>query len=279
MIMPVMREWLQHFSVIVLTLAVNSAAYGYGPTGHRIVGEIADGYLCSEARETIAGMLAGQSLADAGLWPDHIRGDRAWRHTAPWHYVNVADDVPIERATGGEAGDVLQALVRFRSELADESRSNSQRADALRFLTHFVADVHQPLHVGRADDRGGNDIAVSAAGRRSNLHRVWDAEALLRADRQTRDIDYVAQVDSVRALTAARVAQLQAGAVLDWARESRAERHYVYGYPALEPARGIVLDEAYLAGARERSMLRLSAAGVRLAGVLNGLFCPGEEDP
>lgn len=275
--MPTMRESLQYFSVFILTVAVNATAQAYGPTGHRIVGAIAAGYLCSDARATVASLLAGQSLAQAGLWPDTIRGERAWRHTAPWHYVNVADDVPIGRASGGERGDVLQALARFRAELADASRPLEQRVNALRFLAHFVADVHQPLHVGRADDRGGNEIAVSVAGRRSNLHRVWDAEALLRADRQARGSDYAAQVDAVRALTASRVAELQADAVLDWARESRAERHNVYAYSAPEAARAVVLDEVYLARAGRISMLRLSAAGVRLAGVLNGLFCPPAE--
>ena len=277
--MPVMRAGLQHFSGFVLIVAFSAAAHGFGPTGHRIVGAVAAGYLCSEARETVAGLLAGQSLANAGLWPDRIRGDPAWRHSAPWHYVNVPDGVPIEQASGGERGDILQAIGRFSAELADESLPAGQRAEALRFLAHFVADVHQPLHVGRADDRGGNDIAVSVAGKRSNLHRVWDAEVLLRADRQARGIDDAAQVDIVRALTADRVAELQADAVLEWARESWALRHNVYAYSEPEPARGVVLGEAYLGRAREISMLRLSAAGVRLAGLLNGLFCPVPEGP
>jgi hypothetical protein len=277
--MPVMRIALQHIIAAVVLMLLSTYTQAFGPTGHRIVGTIAESWLCPAALRETERLLGDQSLAEAGLWPDWIRGDRQWRHTSPWHYVNVADDVPMEQASGGDRGDVLQAIERFRGELADPQISDEGRAQALRFLAHFVADVHQPLHVGLAEDRGGNSIAVRVDGRSSNLHRVWDAEALLREDRRRHEYGDEEQTEALRALTAPERAALQASSVLDWAAESRDFRSYVYNYPPPPAGAKAELDTAYLDGAGEITRLRLSRAGVRLAGLLNVLYCPADELP
>lgn len=277
--MPFVRVALQLVAISVISAVSVGVARAYGPTGHRIVGTIAQSYLCPRAQTAIDDLLQGESLADAGLWADRIRGDPDWRRAGPWHYVNVPDDAPIERASGGARGDVLQATTRFRAELADAYVPRQRRAEALRFLVHFVADIHQPLHVGRAEDRGGNEITVLLGGKRSNLHALWDAQALLKADRRTRDYRVADQARAIRALTEGEVAMLQRASMLEWARESQQLRPYVYHFtpsPGDGPFRP---DVAYLNGAREITMLRLSQAGVRLAGVLNGLYCAGSEGP
>jgi len=249
------------------------AVQAYGPTGHRLVGQIAAADLCPEAEVAVASLLDGESLADAGLWADRIRSNPSWRHASPWHYVNVADDAPIETATGGARGDVLQAIARFRQEMTDDGLSAAKRAEALRFLVHFVADVHQPLHVGRADDRGGNRIAVTLTGKRSNLHQLWDGQALLRADRVEQGYRVADQARAIRARAGPDYVKLQRAPVLAWAREAQQLRPLVYagvprpGEPAFEP------DAAYLDKAREITLSRLSRAAVRLAGVLNAAWC------
>lgn len=251
----------------------------YGPTGHRIVGTIAESYLCSRAATAIDALLDGESLADAGLWADRIRGDPEWRHASPWHYVNVADDAPVESASGGDRGDVLQAIARFRAELADSAVSDRHRAEALRFLVHFVADVHQPLHVGRAEDRGGNGIAVVLGSKRSTLHGLWDAQALLKADRRTRDYRVADQALAIRTLTAGDVAGLQRAPVIEWARESQQLRPNVYQFTPDPDGGPFRPDAAYLAAAREITLLRLGQAAVRLAGLLNGVYCEAQHAP
>jgi len=277
--MPFVRVLLQLVAISVISAVYAGVAHAYGPTGHRIVGAIAQSYLCPRAQTAIDDLLQGESLADAGLWADRIRGDPGWRHADPWHYVNVADDAPIEQAGGGDRGDVLQAIARFRAELADATLSRRRRVEALRFLVHFVADVHQPLHVGRATDRGGNEITVLLGGERSNLHRLWDAQALLKADRRTRNYRVADQAGAIMALTEGDVAALQRSSELEWARESQQLRLYVYRFTPEAGDRPFRPDIAYLDGAREISMLRLSQAGVRLAGVLNGLYCPRSDAP
>ncbi|MFQ5635951.1 MAG: S1/P1 nuclease [Gammaproteobacteria bacterium] len=271
--MPCMRVAIQPPAIVVFCLLVSGGADAYGPTGHRIVAIIAESHLCAAASEEVDALLQDDSLADVAFWADRIRGDPAWRHAAPWHFINVGDGVPVEQASGGERGDVLQAIVRFRAELGDASLPIGRRAEALRFLVHFVADVHQPLHVGRLSDRGGNDIDVVFRGKRSNLHALWDAQALLRADRSRRRERVEDQARRLRKLTQADVITLQRSPVVAWARESQKLRPAVYGFRR-DPGGGpFEPDAAYLADALAVTNLRLSRAGVRLAGMLNGLFC------
>ena len=118
---------------------------------------------------------------------------------------------------------MLAAIVRFRSDLANRALPARDRAAALKFLVHFVVDVHQPLHVGRAADRGGNTIDVRYGATVVNLHRFWDTDVLelrgLGAERYARRLR--------PRFDAAAAARADAPAV--WAAESLALRGAVYG--------------------------------------------------
>jgi len=142
-------------------------------------------------------------------------------------------------------------------------------------VVHLIADVHQPLHVGRYEDRGGNKIAVRIDGRKANLHKFWDAQWLLKLDRSSHATDTAGQAASIDALGAERIGALQSSDVLDWARESKALRPQVYAFGALMSGEPVTLDAQYNAAALEISRERLAAAGIRLAGTLNDIFCDG----
>lgn len=263
--MPAMRVGLQLTIVCWLVIWPVLQAAAYGPTGHRIAGAIAEDYLCEEARLEISQLLGGESLGSAGRWPDWIRADPKWRHTRPWHYVNVPDGESVVNAPHDRQGNVLQAIARFQRELVDPDLPSRQRAEALRFLAHFVADVHQPLHVGRAEDRGGNAIELMVFGKLTNLHALWDAEQLLRMDKLGLD----EQIGALQGLAAGQVGDWQAGDHLVWAQESMQLRERVYSFEA----GAAELPHAYLVMARNISGMRLVQAGVRLAGSLNTMFC------
>lgn len=217
-------------------------------------------------------MLGRESLGRASRWPDWIRNDPQWRHSGPWHYLNVADAARIDTATGRRGGDVVWAVRYFGAELADANLAPARRAEALRFVAHFVADVHQPLHVGRAGDRGGNAVTVVIGGRRTNLHRFWDAQWLLKRDRRVNGYDTAGQINAIRLLSAGRIEELQASNVVVWARESQALRDVVYAFER-DGGRPVEFDREYRETALEITRSRLAAAGVRLAGVLNGIYC------
>ena len=271
--MPVMRVAAQ-VSIFLLTGWVMAPCAGaFGPEGHLLVGVVAERDLCADARNAVNQLLEGQSLGQAGRWPDWIRSDPEWKHTRTWHYINVGDDEPIEQVVKGGHQDVLWVIRRFDRRLADETLTAEERATALRFLAHFTADVHQPLHVGRAEDRGGNRIAVRVGKRITNLHAVWDAEALLKDERKKRGLTRDQQAQGLVVRTQGRVAAFQADPPLEWARESQALRALVYAFPAPEGDAAVRLEGEYLAAATDIVHSRLSAAGVRLAGRINRIFC------
>jgi hypothetical protein len=247
--------------------------HAFGPEGHVLVGAVAERHLCPQARDEVDRLLDGQSLGQAGRWPDWIRSDPQWRHTRTWHYINVGDDEPIEQVSGSAHQDVLWAIDRFEMQVADGTLPPEDRATALRFLAHFTADVHQPLHVGRAEDRGGNRIVVRVGNRTTNLHAVWDAQALIMGARRARESTREQDVQALVVLTRGEVGSLQADPPRVWALESQALRSLVYAFAVPEGAAAVSLDDAYLAVATGIARSRLSEAGVRLAGQLNRIFC------
>jgi hypothetical protein len=253
--------------VIVCTALMPLRAVAFGAESHRLVGEIAERYLCRETRSYLAPLLDGATLANAGTWADAVRQDARWRHTGSWHYINVGDHEPLARAMRREQSNVLSVLARTERELADARLPRERRAEALRFFIHFVADVHQPLHVGRAEDRGGNDIEVRWGETPWNLHEFWDARGLLggRLDRAER-------LTAIAALADGAAPAWRGQEPRDWAEESRAWRGFVYSAVGREGRSR--LSPGYVAGARNVVELRLAQAGVRLAERLNRLGCP-----
>jgi len=241
---------------------VSVAAAAYGPEGHLIAGRAAEPLLCARAAAEVARLGGGVDLGELGLWADRIRSDPAWRDSGPWHYMNIADGVPLEDFLHPPEGDVLDAIARYSRQLGDRNLDDATRADALRFLVHFVADLHQPLHVGLEEDRGGNSIELEFRGETTNLHRYWDTHAIEGADLSLRD--YLAGLETLPVPAAA--GELDP---LVWASESLALRAAVYdfGRAGREPR------AAYLRSAVATTQARLLLASRRMAGTLNALLC------
>jgi hypothetical protein len=252
-------------------VTLSASAWGYGPTGHIIVGDIAMSYLCDSARSQVAFLLGEERLGGASRWPDWIGRDPEWVKSRPWHFINVGDQKTVESALGNPEGNVLWAIGHFEDELSDTSLPLQRRSEALKFLTHFIADLHQPLHVGRAEDRGGNEIDVIVRGKRSNLHQLWDAEFLLGMEGGK----LAAKVNRVSRLTRGRELEWWPSSELDWARESKEFRPQVYAFPPSADGQPVTLSLAYLVSARTISQQRLAQAGVRLGQKLNQILCIG----
>lgn len=256
-----------------LVLLAPEPALAFGATGHLIVGHVAETRICAAARTEIRALTGRLSLPEDGLWADRIRSDPSWDRARPWHYINVPDGGDVDSAPRARGGDILAALERFTAELRDASLPKQRRLEAYYFVVHLVADLHQPLHVGRAEDLGGNLVDVAIDGEYTNLHVYWDTEVLEGQVRDTRA--YADQLGA--AYTAEEQAAWQAGGPLDWAAESLALRPAVYDFVAPQNGRAAELDRYYRTRALGIVRQRLAQAGVRLAGLLNGLFCgPGD---
>lgn len=253
------------FSLLMAVLGsgATSLAFAYGPEGHLIAGRAAEAELCANARDSVEQHADGDDLGELGLWADRIRSDPAYDDAGPWHYVNIESGRRVADVEHPPEGDVLWAIGHFKARLADESLSLLERREALRFLVHFIVDIHQPLHVGLEADRGGNSIDIQFRGEASNLHRFWDSHAVELAG------------ISIRAYTRAVTRELRAAddnVSLDpevWAEENLELRPRVYEYGAAgrEPA------SDYLDFAASTTRQRLVLAARRLAGTLNSIFC------
>ncbi len=247
------------------------AAPVWGQNGHRIVGEIATRHLSEEAAAAVEALIGPIDLAQAGTWADEIRSDSTWDHAAPWHYITIEDDQTLETAPRNPDGDIVEAMERFEAVLRDPKADHEAQAQALKFMVHFVGDVHQPLHVGRGADRGGNGITVYWFGDRTNLHSVWDTRIIenqhLSFTEFTRFIDHA---------TEAQVAAWQRASYADWVAESKALRDFVYDFgPDNEGEETPRLGYGYAYRATPVVRQRLLQAGIRLAGLLNDIFGKG----
>lgn len=246
------------------SLVAAQRAHGFGPDGHRIAGLVAEAYLCDQARVEIGRFGEGDGLAELGLWADRIRTQPPWDDSGPWHYVNIADGDSFDDYRSPPEGDALWAIAHFRSRLRSENLTREQRSEALKFLVHFVVDLHQPLHVGRRADRGGTLTEVFIGENRTSLHRLWDTDAIRDAGLPV--AHYVRNVTPMAMLLAAGH---RPSPPRQWAAESLSLRTVVYGF---DPETG-QLDEDYLQIARDLVQLRLIQAGLRLADELNDVFC------
>ncbi len=242
--------------------------------GHRVVARLAEARLTPIARAAVTDLLGGQSLADAGGWADQVKGSRP--ETAGLHFVNIPLDadryVPAVHCPGGHC--LLAAIERDRALLADPGAAAPERAEALRFLVHWLADLHQPLHVSDNGDRGGNDVTVRFMGRARNLHQVWDGEILEAV--QPDEASYLAHL--TRRMREMNLPALERGTPIDWAMEGyQVARRHAYRLPASGE-----VGSDYVAANLPRVDRALIAAGVRLAWVLNAAldgYRPTEAPP
>lgn len=263
-------------SVLALGLAC-SAAFGWGNTGHKAIVEIAAARLTPAAQKEVAALLGSPDaltgLTQYASWADEIRRGRG--DTKNWHFV----DIPVGEAGYDPARDcdkddcIVAQIHREIAMLKDKSLAEPVRAEALRFLIHFVGDIHQPLHSADNQDRGGNEVKVMAGERKTNLHSVWDTATVNAIDT---DPDKIAALLGPR-ITPELAAKWSASTPEDWANESFliAKTKIYPDFPGsgttLAP---IVLKSDYTASMGPITAMQLAKAGVRLAAVLNEVFAP-----
>ncbi len=252
-----MRCCLTAVLVVVLGLPLKA----WGPTGHRVTGYIAQKYLNKKAKKAVQRILGGHSLAMVSTWMDEVRSDSTYDYMADWHWVTIPDGQTYEQAEKNPNGDVIMTLERIIAELKSRKLNPAEEAERIKILVHLVGDIHQPLHVGRGNDRGGNDVRVMWFRTDSNLHRVWDSDMIddTRLSYTELAESLIPPPDSLRKVW-------QSASVRDWAYESMRYRRQVYD---IGNARlGYAYAYKYFYIVRER----LLQAGIRLAGILNKIY-------
>ncbi len=238
-----------------------SPALRWGGMGHRVIARVAAARLSPEARREVRLLLGSESMAKASTWADEVRRDRP--QTAPWHYVNIPIYDSLYRPDRVcRDGCVIEALVAQERILADRTRPQAERAEALKWVIHLVGDMHQPMHVGDRGDRGGNDVQLTYDDKPGNLHGLWDTGLLLATGMDENGL--VTMVER-RLRQRGDLRRLTGGTVLDWAMESHAmSRDVVYGFlPA-----SLALDREYFVKVRPAMEDRLLRAAARLTAII-----------
>jgi nuclease S1 len=257
----------------VFLVATRPPAWAWGRMAHRVSARLAESRLTPAARAAVRELLGpGVSLADISTWADEVRRDIP--ESGPWHYVNVPITEPKYSAKfcPGEAGCVCCKIADFQAVLGNPRGSKEDRARALKFLVHFVQDMHQPVHVGDRSDRGGNDCQVQFFDQGSNLHRVWDSGILEHAS--TEESVLLAELKTLIAKPDA--ADWPNGTVDDWANESFQAARSAYTIPGTGAAlkKGAKLGQDYQDANLPVARKRVAQSAVRLAAVLNAALTP-----
>lgn len=307
----------------VAVLSAVPSAWGWGCEGHQVVALIAENHLSPRARAMTLKILADNpidpslsryckqpdldAMADSSTWADDERVVQP--DTGPWHYIDIprgTRNKDIARFCPQAAGCIISALAQQVAVLQDSHSTPQARADALRYVIHFVGDIHQPLHAATNNDRGGNCVPVAffdraphetnaqAESHTPNLHEVWDVEIIARSwanetpQQIAKDLDHVSP-------TKIRIWQSRPQSFSSWAWESYeiAERTSYGQLPAKitveKPvpvetctddnhvsARMLQLDErlsdSYQSAAAPVVQAQLTKAGMRLAALLNSTW-------
>ena len=256
------------YLVLVIALMISTFAFAsegdWGRTGHRATGEVAENYLSEKARKKISELLDGQSLAFVSTYGDDIKSDPEYRKYGPWHYVNLPEGATkYEKENANPRGDLLQGIQTCIAVLKDKDASQEQKTFYLKMLVHFMGDLHQPLHTGRGEDKGGNDIQVRWFGKGSNLHRVWDSEMI-----NDFEMSFTELAESTDKLSKTEIKKIRAGSLEDWMYESKALSNDVYA--SVESGEKLGYEYMYVWFPVVHDQIQ--KGGIRLAKVLNEIF-------
>lgn len=253
---------MRTFFVILFVLALSYESSGWGQTGHRVVGLIAEYHLSKKAKKNIRNILNGQSIAMVSNFMDEIKSDDKYDHLYPWHYCTIPDGKTYEEAGTPEEGDIIYAIELFQDELISGNFSIEDEVFALKCLIHLIADIHQPLHVGNGRDQGGNQVEVEYFWRKSNLHRVWDTGII-----DGQNLSYTEYTDWINHADEQKIGDWSQMGIMDWANESVSYRDQVYDLPDDHK-----LSYEYNYKNIDLVNLRLLQAGIRLAKILNDIY-------
>ena len=299
------------------------SAWGWGCKGHQVVALVAEKNLTPHARSMAMQILAagptspdlrrycGNSgldpLADSSTWADDERSVQS--ETAGWHFLDIPRGAPkgdIAQYCPTSSGCVTSAIADQLAVLRNPGASAEVRADALRFVIHFIGDLHQPLHATTNDDRGGNCVPVAFFGRapeetnpvkedyRPNLHGIWDTD-IIEHFTQGRTAQQIADELDIKFKAQIPSWESEPVDLTAWAWESQqVAENVVYGKlptkVAVEKPRQVntcadddhistrmlklheQLGDDYQKAAEGVIQERLAKAGIRLAAVLNALW-------
>jgi len=262
------RASITVFGFLLLTVA--RWGFAWGPEGHHVTVLLAEQYLTVRSAALAKDLLGAESLLDASVWADNYRQDHP--ETGPWHYI----DIPLQETTLDLRRDcphgdcVLAKTQAFLAALRDPGAARTDKAEALKYVIHFVGDLHQPLHDADNNDKGGNmrlvqlGFHVPPPGLTDNLHWLWDTGLIERINSNDQALAEIIR----RRITDEDRAAWAKGGLKDWVLEAHRLARTV-AYQGLGSATPAVISPEYERQADQVIETQLARAGIRLALLLN----------
>ena len=252
--------------VIFIVLSIFSSL-NWGSTGHRVIAEVATNYLTDNARFKINKILDGETLVNASTFADDIKSDSRYDKYYDWHFLNMELDDEYEEIIPSNKGDVYLAINQCIDIIESDSASDSDKSFYLKLLVHFVGDLHQPLHIGRYEDRGANRVYVKWFGRNSNLHRVWDSEMINSHNMSYSELALNLPNPDFLILTE-KAKDFERNDILNWVDEIHEYTNKIYRDVSIDDKLGYEYQYKNFGTVKDLLLI----GGIRLSKILNYLF-------
>ncbi|MFI3328207.1 MAG: S1/P1 nuclease [Rikenellaceae bacterium] len=266
-----MRRFI--FGLLLLSFLPFSNVYAWGKKGHDVIAEIGQRRLTPKAEKKVTEILGGRSMVYYSNWMDAVRNDKEYKYTSTWHYINIEKGETLESTERAKSGDVLSgiehavAILKEGSVKGSTKYSKEEQSDALKMLIHMVGDLHQPMHVGRKKDLGGNTIKVQYFNDSTNLHSLWDSKIVEGAHAWSYS-EWADQLDRAGLVSDSRVAIITSGCYEDWLKEVVEHANHVYSKSPI----GARISYDYLAEFTPVVEEVFLHGGLRLAHILNEIY-------
>ena len=257
-----MRNTLLSLVLLILSTALLKAD-DWGSKGHRATAAIATQYLNKKTQKEISKLLGDATLVIISTNADEIKSYDEYRKYGSWHYVNIAPGLTYAEAEHNKYGDIVMGIEKCKEILSSDTSSKEEKIFHLKLLVHFIGDLHQPLHLGHADDKGGNDFQVRWFNDGTNLHSLWDSKMI-----ESYGMSYSELAKNFGKVSKAEYKTLTSGNIIDWVSEGQNLAEMVYNSAEI----GEKLSYRYQADHIATVQEQLQKGGVRLAAFLNEIF-------
>jgi len=248
------------FCFLGLTLSLAA----YDGVGHRIIADIAYDNLSGSARSQVDKVLGKRGIVYEATWADEVRSDNKYAYSYPWHYQDLDDKMTsadISKLLNNPTAEGEHLFFAIDSMEA-RIKKNKNDAEALKFLVHLVGDLHQPMHLGGKNDKGGNKIDMNWFGRKTNLHAVWDG-ALIDSEKMS----YSEFSQYLQDKYEPRKAEFKKHNLLQSIEASYSVRNAIYAYDNTDTSNYHYVY--FFADKRDEMLYR---GGIQLANILNALY-------
>lgn len=260
------NDYMKNFKRILTLgfLCITITLSAYDAVGHRIIADIAYQNLTTKARKQLDKVLGKHGIIYTSTWADEVRSDKKYAYSYPWHYQNLSDNINVN--------DMKMLLVNSKMEgehlffaldtLSSRLKKDRNDVEALKFLIHFVGDLHQPMHLGRKEDLGGNKVETKWFGKTINLHSLWDSYML-----ENKKMSYSEFSRYLQDKFEPQKAAYKKYSMLQSVEASYAVRNLIYNYDYSNTNNYHYVY--FFSGKLDEMLYR---GGIQLANVLNGIY-------